>query len=100
VQEEGCSALAAIVQAGGCDRATIIASVSGQTALTNALAAHPDSVGVQREACRALAYMLPYKQEGNLPALCRTTTEPLLQAASAAFPVECGPLVEQIIPLL
>lgn len=100
VQEEASAALAAIVQYGGVDRATIVASVSGLTALVNALAAHPDSVGVQRESCRALAYMLPHKTEGNLPSLCRSTTEPLLQAAASQFPVECGPLVEQILPHL
>ena len=92
--------LAAIVHAGGAERATIVASVSGLTALVNALAAHPDSVGVQREACRALASILPFGETANLPTLCRSQTEPLLQAAASQFPVECAPLVEQILPHL
>jgi len=100
VQEEAAAALAAIVQAGGADRATIVASVSGLTALVNALAAHPDAVGVQREACRALATILPFGDEANLPHLSRDQTEPLLQAAASSFPVECGPLVETILPHL
>lgn len=100
VQEEACAALAAIVHAGGADRATIVASVSGLTALVNALAAHPDAVGVQREACRALASILPFGDAANLPHLGRDQTEPLLQAAASSFPVECGPLVEAILPHL
>ena len=100
VQEEAAAALAAIVQAGGAERATIVASVSGLTALVNSLAAHPDSVGVQREACRALAYILPFGESANLPSLCRSQTEPLLQSAASQFPVECAPLVEQILPHL
>lgn len=100
VQEEAAAALAAIVLAGGAERATIVASVSGLTALVNALAAHPDAVGVQREACRALACILPFGEEANLPKVCKSQTEPLLQAAASQFPVECGPLVEKIMPHL
>merc|ERR1712032_1383417 len=47
VQREACAALRDIVKYGGGDRATVIASVSGFTAIQNAMGAHPNVVGVQ-----------------------------------------------------
>ena len=44
---EACAAVAAIVSEGGSDRATVVASVSGVTAIVNAIAAHPSAMGVQ-----------------------------------------------------
>ncbi|KAL7565317.1 hypothetical protein ACA910_014602 [Epithemia clementina (nom. ined.)] len=100
VQEEACGAITEIIRAGGCDRATIVASVSGFTAIVNALAAHPDHVGVQRNACLALDAMTSYGDDANLPELARTQTEPLLEAARQKFPSECGPAADAVMARL
>lgn len=99
VQEEACGAIAAIIQSGGPDRATIVASVSGFTAIVNALAAHPDAVGVQKNACLALDAMTSFS-DANLPELPRTQTEPLLEAARYNFPRECGATAERVMARL
>jgi len=88
VQQEACSALREIVEYGGADRATVIASVSGFTALQNALGAHPDSVGVQYEACLTLDTLTAFP-DANLPDLPGVQTAPLLEAAAHRFPQEC-----------
>ncbi len=49
VQQEACSALRNILKYGGSDRATVIASVSGFTAIQNALFSHPGVERVQHE---------------------------------------------------
>ncbi|OEU08675.1 hypothetical protein FRACYDRAFT_249576 [Fragilariopsis cylindrus CCMP1102] len=56
VQEEACAAIGAIVKHGGGDRATVVASVSGVTAILNAIAAHPRDVKVQKQGLNALPY--------------------------------------------
>lgn len=88
VQQVACSALRNIVEYGGGDRATVIASVSGFTALQNALGAHPDSVEVQREACLALEALTAFP-DANLPDLPGVQTAPLLEAAALKYPKEC-----------
>ena len=100
VQEEACGAITEIIRAGGCDRATIVASVSGFTAIVNALAAHPDNVGVQKNACLALDAMTSYGDDANLPDLARAQTEPLLEAARQKFPRECGPSADAVMARL
>lgn len=96
VQEQACKAVAAIVRQGGADRATVVASVSGVTAILNALAAHAQVVGVQVAGLKALTAMT-YFPHANLPELPRTQTEPLLQAAQETFPEECTALVTELL---
>ena len=78
-----------VVRNGGAERATIVASVSGLTAIVNAIAAHPESVGVQQRGCRALLELTEFPN-ANLPELNRSQTAPLLEAAKRMFPGECG----------
>ncbi len=68
VQQEGCAALRNILKYGGSDRATVIASVSGLTAIQNALGAHPRKEKVQREAMLALETLSAFPN-ANLPDL-------------------------------
>lgn len=68
VQQEACSALRNIMKHGGSDRATAIASVSGFTAIQNALGAHPGVEDVQREASLALEVLISFP-DANLPHL-------------------------------
>jgi ankyrin repeat protein len=96
VQEEACGAIAEIIHWGGADRATIVASVSGMTAILNALAGHPNAVGVQHQGCAALKALTDF-DNANLPELPRSQTEPLLEAAKEAFPNECGEYVDLIL---
>jgi hypothetical protein len=90
VQQEACAAIAAIVQLGGADRATIVASVSGLTAILNALSAHPKKVSVQKMGLEALVSMTDHGKEANLPDLPRSHTQPILVSATQTFPKECG----------
>ena len=99
VQVEACAAVAEVVLAGGTDRATVVASVSGLTALINALAAHPDNEQVQIEGLRALKAITDHS-EANLPDLPRSQTEPLLMAAKTEFPESCGPTVDALLARL
>ena len=85
VQEETCAAIAEIVRCGGSELATVVASVSGITAILNALGTHPESAGVQLEACRALKYVTDYPH-ANVPDLPRASLEPLLEAAKQICP--------------
>ena len=85
VQEETCGAIAEIVRRGGSERATIVGSVSGITAMLNALGTHPESVGVQAEACRALKNVTDFPN-ANLPDLPRAQVEPLLEIAMQTCP--------------
>lgn len=85
VQEETCGAIAEIVRRGGSERATIVASVSGITAMLNALGTHPESEGVQAEACRALRTVTDFPN-ANLPDLPRAQVEPLLEIAVQTCP--------------
>ena len=96
VQEQACKAVAAIVRQGGADRATVVASVSGVTAILNALAAHAQVVGVQVAGLKALTAMT-YFPQANLPELPRAQTEPLLMAAQESFPEECTTLVTELL---
>lgn len=89
VQEVACAALRSIVKVGGADRATVVASVSGFTAIQNAMGAHPEAVGVQKEACQALLELTAFSSEANLPDLPTGQLSPLLEAASSRFPSEC-----------
>lgn len=90
VQQEACAALAAIVREGGADRATIVASVSGLTAILNALSAHSKEGSVQKSGLQALVAMTDHAEEANLPELPRSQTEPILTNAKKAFPKECS----------
>ena len=96
VQEEATGAIAAIVHAGGADRATIVASVSGLTAIVNAIAAHPDAVGVQKNGCQALLELTEFT-DANLPEMHRSQTAPLLEAAKRAFPEECSDYADIVL---
>jgi len=97
VQEEACAAIAAIVQYGGGDRATVVASVSGVTAILNAIAAHPQSEKVQKEGLNALWQLTNFDaSNASMPELPRAQTEPLLVHAKDSFPDECGELVEKL----
>lgn len=97
VQEQACAAVAAIVQQGGADRATVVASVSGVTAILNALAAHADAQNVQMAGLEALAALTQVSKEANLPDLTSSQTEPLLLSAREKFPDTCGPLAASIL---
>ncbi len=66
VQKEGSSTLRNILKHGGAERATVIASVSGFTALQNAMGAHPNNERVQREAALALELLSSFP-DANLP---------------------------------
>lgn len=99
VQREACSALRDIVKYGGPDRATVIASVSGFTALQNSLGAHPNNVHVQREACLTLEALTAI-QSANLPDLPGIQTAPLLEAARERFPDACKEVAEIVLSRL
>ena len=101
VQEEACGALSQILQYGGPDRATVVASVSGLTAMMNAIMAHPSSQSVQREGCRALMELTNYTTTANLPALSKSSnTESLLEQAKATFPLDCTETVDVLLSRL
>jgi hypothetical protein len=100
VQEEALGALGRILQFGGADRATVIASVSGVTAMLNAIAAHPMIRGVQNEGCRALRELTNYSATANLPELPRSQTETLLEHAKATFPEDCTEDVDILLTRL
>lgn len=99
VQKEGCTALRHIVKYGGPERATVIASVSGFTALQNALGAHPHDMDVQREACLTLEAMTSFP-DANLPDLPGVQVAPLLEAALGSYPEECGGAAETVLSRL
>jgi len=94
VQQEACSSLSTVVQQGGADRATIVASVSGLTAILNALAAHPKDLRVQQAGLKALISLTDHAKEANLPDLPRSQTEPILVSAQLNFPQECRQFIE------
>lgn len=97
VQQEACAAVATIVKYGGGDRATVVASVSGVTAILNAIAAHPISVTVQKEGLSALWHLTNFdSSDASMPELPREQTEPLLAQAKESFPNECGELVDKL----
>ena len=98
VQEEACAAIAAIVEHGGGDRATVVASVSGVTAILNAIAAHPISAGVQKQGLNALWHLTNFDaSDASMPELPRAQTEPLLTQAKESFPDVCGELVDKLM---
>jgi len=99
VQEEACYAIADIVANGGADRATIVASVSGITAIVNSIAAHPTLVGVQEAGCNALKAVTDFP-DALLPDLPRSQIESLLEAAKANFLHECGATVDIVLSRL
>jgi len=99
VQQEACTALCQIIKHGGPDRATVIASVSGFTALQNALGAHPDAAIVQKEACLALDALTSFP-DANLPDLPGSQTGPLLEAARQRYPFECQEPANRILARL
>lgn len=70
VQIEACAALRNILKFGGSDRATVIASVSGFTAIQNALGAHPNVQSVQEEASAALEALSAFP-DADLPDMGR-----------------------------
>jgi len=97
VQEEACAAIAAIVKHGGGDRATVVASVSGITAILNAIAAHPISVKVQKEGLNALWQLTNFDaSDASMPELPRAQTAPLLAQVKESYPDECGELVDKL----
>jgi len=87
VQKEACRALRGIAAKGGAERATVVASVSGFTALVNSMGAHPDDAGVQNEACAAMEVLTSFP-DAYLPRL-HEQTEALLQSAADKFPEYC-----------
>mmetsp|Transcript_8641 Transcript_8641/g.21651 ORF Transcript_8641/g.21651 Transcript_8641/m.21651 type:complete len:786 (-) Transcript_8641:1564-3921(-) len=99
IQQEACTAISSIVKHGGGDRATVVASVSGVTAILNAIAAHSQTESVQKEGFQALLSLTDFSQTGeaSLPELPRTQTEPLLLQAKEDFPESCGPLVDKLM---
>jgi hypothetical protein len=99
VQQEASTALCHIVKNGGPERATVVASVSGFTALQNALGAHPKNLGVQREACKALEALTQYKG-ANLPYLPGVQIAPLLEAARQRFSKDCGDIASVVLSRL
>jgi len=99
VQQEACSALHDIVKYGGPERATVIASVSGFTALQNALCAHPNIANVQREACLTLEALTAI-QSAFLPDLPGLQTAPLLEAAMERHPDECKEVAKIVLSRL
>jgi len=68
VQKEACSALRNILKHGGSERAIVIASVSGLTAIQNAIGAHPHDENVWQEASVVLETLSAYPEE-SLPDL-------------------------------
>jgi hypothetical protein len=88
VQKEACRALRGIAAKGGADRATVVASVSGFTALVNAMGAHPDDVDVQREVCMAMEVLMSFP-DAYLPDGVHEQSDALLQAAAENFPHAC-----------
>lgn len=99
VQKEACAALHNIVKHGGSDRATVIASLSGFTALQNALGAHPDNASVQLEACLALEALTSFP-DANLPDLPGSATDKLLEDASERFPEEVKVIADKVLSRL
>ena len=77
----------------------VIASVSEVTALQNALGAHPDSVGVQREACLALEALTAFP-DAYLPDLPGAQTAPLLEEAAQRFEDDCRSSAETVLARL
>ena len=96
VQKEACKALRGIAAKGGPERATVVASVSGFTALINSLAAHPNDRDVQREACGALDVFTSYHDAAYLPKL-HEQTETLLRLAATNFPEDCSESANAIL---
>ena len=99
VQEEACGCIAKIIKYGGPERATVVASVSGLTAIINAIAAHPDVGGIQYNGCRALCELTAY-ENANLPEIPKSHTQPLLDAAKSKFPHQCAQLVDVLLTRL
>lgn len=99
VQEQACLAIAAIVKTGGADRATVVASVSGVTAILNAIAAHSKSSAVQLAGLKALKELTELSN-ANLPELPKSQTEPLLLAAKGNFPRPCSGLCDLLLSRL
>jgi hypothetical protein len=69
------------------------------TAIVNAVAAHPDAVGVQREGLTALRELTEYPN-ANLPDMPHSQTEPLLRAAKEKFPSECSEAADVVMSRL
>ena len=95
VQKEACRALRGIAAKGGADRATVVASVSGFTALVNAMGAHPDDEDVQKEACLAMEVLTSF-HDAYLPDGVNEQSEALLQSAAENFPEVCLKSVNSI----
>uniref|UniRef100_A0A7S2RWH6 Armadillo repeat-containing protein 8 n=1 Tax=Eucampia antarctica TaxID=49252 RepID=A0A7S2RWH6_9STRA len=89
VQEVACAALRNIVKVGGAERATVLASVSGFTAIQNAMGAHPNEVQVQKEACQALLELTALSADANLLDLLGGHLQSLLEATNVRYPAEC-----------
>jgi hypothetical protein len=96
VQQKACCDIAAIVQQSGADRATVVASVSGLTAILNAIAAHASSKSVQRAGLQSLKELTKYPH-ANFPEFPKTQTEPLLLAAKEQFRDDCAKLVDTLL---
>jgi hypothetical protein len=73
-----------------------VVSVSGVTAILNAIAAHASSRTVQRSGLQSLKGLTEYPHV-NLPELPETQTEPLLLAAKELFPDDCAKLVDILL---
>lgn len=80
-----CRALRGITAKGGADRTTVVASVSGFTAIVNAMGAQPNDGDVQREACLTMEVLTSF-HDAYLPDGVNRQSEALLQAAAENFP--------------
>jgi len=99
VQKEACMALRQIIIHGGSERATMVASVSGFTALQNALGTHPDQGLVQKEACLALETLTSFPN-ANLPMPGGAQIAPLLEFAKERFGEDCKEAADVILSRL
>lgn len=99
VQKEACMALRQIIIHGGAERATVVASVSGFTALQNALGTHSDQGQVQKEACLALEALTSFP-DANLPLPGGVQVAPLLEAAKERHAEDCKEVVDIILSRL
>jgi len=72
----------------GSERATVVASVSGFTAIVNAMSAHPEDINVQKEACLAMEILTSFP-DAYLPNGVNEQSDALLQAAAENFPEAC-----------
>lgn len=91
---EAMRAIAQIVKFGGSDRATVVGSVSGLTAILNAISAHARE-DIQVAGCEALVELTAF-EDANLPQLEISQTETILNKCRG----NCEELVEVLFERL